>query len=392
MGLGAALRLNRQLESFTLPPAPVEPAPRPGGYPDGITRAIAQQKHALWIGAAAESCPPVRRALAVIVGTIADLTLAAWRGTTRLPDSAFPWLAQPDPDRTSQALISATIRDGIWTDRAVWRRVPGGFRRIRPDRVAPQADSDPDGPPAWILDGKRVASDELVVFDFAGAGGLRKFGAPLLEVYERLLTAAWKYADEPIPPAVLKNTGNDIGEPDIDALIDRWESARAMGRTGFLNAYIDLETPGYSARDLQLVQTMDAVTKDVARLFGLPGWALGVDTGSSMTYSNVTDQRRDLLEALRPWSTTIEQTLSRTTYAVSITDAGATAVRRGVIVPYGTSVRFDTADYLREAFPTRVAALVAASGGPIMSTAEARSLEPTITATTTTGVPDASAT
>ena len=378
MGLAALLRATERGQ-FTLPPPPTEPLPRPGGYPDGITRAIAEQKAALWIGAQAEAIPPVRRALSVIVGTISCLTLAAWRNDIRLPDSAFPWLAQPDPTRTSQRTLSDTIRDGIWTDRAVWRRTPGGFYRVAPDRVTPAADSDPDRPPAWLLDGKRSGPDELVVFDFAGMGGLRRFGRPLLDMYTRLMLAAVKYADEPVPPIILKNTGADIENDEIDALIDRWEQARALGRTGFLNAYLTAETPSYTARDVQLVQVMDGVTKDVARLFGLPGWAIGAPEGDSMTYSNVTDRRRDLVESLRPWSTPVEQTLSLTSYGVTINDAGATAVRRGVVVPYGTDVRFDTSDYLRDGFAARISALTQASGGPIMTTAEARQLEPTIT-------------
>ena len=386
MGLRQLLTATERLP-FVLPEPPAEPAPRPGGYPDGITRAIAEAKAALWIGAQAESIPPVRRAMSVIVGTISCLTLAAWRGAgggVRLPDGAIPWLAQPDPGRTSQRILADTIRDGIWTDRAAWRRTPGGFHRVSPDRVIPDPGSDRDAAGGWLLDGKRPAADELVVFDFAGMGGLRKFGAPLLDMYQRLMLAALKYADEPVPPIILRNTGVDIAPDEIDALIDRWEQARALGRTGFLNAYLEAETPGYSARDLQLVQVMDGVTKDVARLFGLPGWAIGASDGDSMTYSNVVDRRRDVIEALRPWSTTVEQTLSLTSYAVILTDAGATAVRRGVVVPYGTSVRFDTSDYLRDGFAARISALTQASGGPIMTTVEARQLEPTITDPTAT--------
>jgi hypothetical protein len=371
---------RRSLEGFTLPDPPAEPLPRPGGYPDNLTRAIAEAKAARWFAAEAESIPGVRRALSVIVGTISTFTLAAWKGNARLEPALFPWLAQPDPARTSQAIIAATVRDGIWHDRCVWRRTPGGFYRISPERVIPTPGTDPDLPPAWTLDGRpATAGDELVVFDFAGAGGLRRFGAPLLEMFATLMSAAAKYADEPVPSVILKNTGNDIGDDAIDAILERWETARATRRTGFLNAYLEAQTPGYNARDLQLVEIMDQATKDVARLFGLPGWALGVDTGSSMTYTTVTDQRRDLLEALRPWSSTIEQTLSLDTYAVAMSPAGVTASRRGLFVPYGTDVRFDVADYLRGSFSERVTALVAATGGPIMSTLEARTLEPTIT-------------
>jgi len=378
LGFRRATALVRATE-FTLPDPPVEPAPRPGGYPDNLTRAIAEAKATRWFASEAESIPGVRRALAVIVGTISTFTLSAWRGNVKLDAAALPWLAQPDPARTSQSILAATIRDGVWFDRSVWRVTPGGYYRISPDRIVPVPAADPDRPPTWMLDGRPAPMSDLVVFDFAGAGGLRKWGAPLLAMFATLMAAAAKYADEPVPSVILKNTGVDVSTAAMTAITDKWESDRAAGRTGFLNAYLDAQFPGYHARDLQLVEIMDQATKDVARLFGLPGFALGVDTGSSMTYTTTAEQRRDLLEALKPWTTTVEQTLSMDTYAVSLTSTGVTASRRGLYVPYGTDVRFDVADFLRGSFPERVAALVQATGGAIMTPLEARTLEPTIT-------------
>jgi hypothetical protein len=368
-------------------PDPVEPAPRPTQYPDAITRGIAQAKATMWWATEAESIPGVRKALAVIVGTISGFSLSAWRGNERLDGSAFPWLAQPDPGRTSQAILSATIRDGIWFDRCVWRKVPGGFRRINPTRILEIPADDPDDPPAYAIDGVRANPDDLAVFDFAELGGLRRFGAPLLDLYARVAEAAARYADEPVPSIILKNTGADIEDDAIDRLLARWEASRQTRSTGFLNAYLDAITPGYSARDVQLVEVLEAVTKDIARLFGLPAYVLGVDSGSSMTYQNLTEQRRDLLDALRPWMTPVEQTLSLDTFTVQLTSAGVSASRRGLYVPFTTDVRFDTTDYLREGFAARIAALTAATGGPIMTVPEARELEPTIS--NPSGGPDA---
>lgn len=375
------------VSTFALPEPPataVEPAPRPVQYPSAIERQLAIAKAERWFAAEAEAIPAVRKALHVIVGTASSFALSAWRGNEQLAQFAVPWVTQPDPDRTSQAMLSRTIRAGIWHDLAVWRKIPGGFRFVRNGRLTRVDDeSDPDAPPRYLIDGQPTPQSDLVVFDFAGFGGLRTYGVPLLDIFQRLMVATGRYADDPVPSTVLKNTGRDVDEDTIDGILNRWEAQRAVHSTGFLNAYLDLKTVGYSARDLQLVETMEAATKDVARLFGLPGFALGVDEGSSMTYANVTDRRRDVIDALRPWTSPIVQTLSMDEFVVQITEQGATAVRRGRYVPLGTDVRFDVDDYLREGFVARIGALTQALSTPavegaLMTLGEARRLEPTI--------------
>lgn len=387
-----------QLAAGTTVPQPVpaaapEPTPRPDPFPDAITRAIAEQKAATWIFREAETIPGVRKAVHTIVGTISTLTLAAWKDKVRLPDSAYPWLRQPDPKRTSQTILGLTVRDLIWHDRAVWRDYGGRFQRISPERITPApvvAVSD-DVPETWYLDGAPIPATQLVIFDGAGLGGLRRFGAPLLDMYLRLMAAASRNADDPVPLGVLKNTGSEeLPDEQIDELLDRWEEARRRRTVGYAGKFLDYITPGYSPRDLQLVEITEAVTKDVARLFGLPGYALGVEDGGSMTYSNIVDRRRDLLEALKPWTSVITQTLSMNDVAYYVGPNGVTSTRVGRYVAYGTEVRFDTTEFERDSFQTRIATLsqaIAATGvdsstgetRPLMYVDEARQLEPLIT-------------
>lgn len=375
------------------PAPPAEPAPRPHQYPDAITREIAHQRATMWISREAETIPGVRKAMHVIVGTLSTLKLSAWKGKVKLPPESFPWLAQPDRDRTSQTLLGYTVRDLIWHDRCVWRDLGANqYQRVSPDRVAPipPPTEDPDAvPAAWLLNGTRVPADRLVVFDGAGLGGIRRFGAPLLDMYLRLMEAAARNADDPVPLGVLKNTGSEeLADEDIDRLLDRWEAARLARTVGYAGRFLDYETPGYSPRDLQLVEITEAVTKDVARLFGLPGYYLGVDDGSSTTYANVVDRRRDLLESLNPWSSVITQTLSMSAVRYFLGPNGVTSTWVGRFTPYGTDVRFDTSDFERDSFQTRIAVLaqaIAATGTdtdgttrPLMYVDEARDLEPLI--------------
>lgn len=350
-----------------------------------MVKAIAEAKLSVWLGATMESLPPVRRAVRVICGTVGGWTLKGWRDGRQLEPSVIPWLAQPDPARTSQDILSWTLHDGIWHDRSVWREVPGGWRRVSPSRVLDAPADDPDDPPRVLIDGA-APRDRLVVFRFGGAGGLRTLAIPLVSLLGDVFAAASRYAASPAPEVILKNTGVDIADADIDALLTRWDTNRAAHTAGYLGAYLDAVKVGYSAKDLQLIEAMDELAKDVARLFGLPAPTLGVSAGDSLTYSTTIEQRRDLLEALRPWSTGIEQTLSMGTYAVNLTASGVSATRAGAFVPWGTLVRFDTADFEREPWSSRLDTLgraIAATGpdgSPLLAVEEARALEPSITA------------
>lgn len=390
MGLRAVLidRPHRLVTAAAVPssdPVPLEPTPRREQYPDPVTRAIAEQKAAMWAGSLAESIPAVRRAVRLICGTLSTWRLVAWRDGVQLPAAAIPWLGQPDPDRTSQDIIAASVHDGVWLDRAVWRPVPGGYRRVNPARLVEIPAADPDDPPAITLDGRPLPAGSVVI-RWGGAGGLRTLGVPLLALMGDVFAAAGRYAASPEPNLILKNTGVDIDPPDIDALLTDWDDGRAKHTAGYLGAYLEAIQLGYSAKDLQLVEAMDALTKDVARLFGLPAAALGVSAGDSLTYATTIEQRRDLLESLRPWRVGVEQTLSAGEYAVHLGESGVTAVRRGRYVPWGTSVAFDTSDFEREGWSTRLDTLgraiaaVGPDGRPLLTVDEARDLEPTITA------------
>jgi hypothetical protein len=244
---------------------------------------------------------------------------------------------------------------------------------------------DPDDPPRITLDGHALPAGSIV-FRWGGAGGLRTLGVPLLALVGDVFAAAGRYAASPEPGLILKNTGADIGPDAIEELLTDWDDGRTEHTAGYLGAYLDAIQVGFSAKDLQLVEAMDALTKDVARLFGLPASALGVSSGDSLTYSTTAEQRRDLLESLRPWRVGVEQTLSMDEYVVHVSDSGVTAARRGRFVPYGTSVAFDSADFEREPWSVRMRTLgesigaVGPDGAPLLTVAEARDLEPTITA------------
>lgn len=295
--------------------------------------------------------PAMRRAHHLITGLPAGWPLYGSQGTTRLAenDPRCAWLRQPDPLRTRGWIITKTLDDAMWYDRCVWsfeRNIgnqPVKFARVHPSRYSTiDEPGDPDTVAAWIVDGVMMSPAEFrrrfIDFSWAGIGGLRRFGAPMLGIYADLQAAAGNYARSPHPKAILQNLGADLTDDEIDALMSRWDGKRSTNSTGYINRSTKYEvTTGWSARELQLVEGREHAALEVARLTGLPAAALDAST-SSMTYGNIVEYRKDVREALRPWTNPIVDTLSMD---------DRTANARGLILPYGITAAFDDTDYLR---------------------------------------------
>lgn len=355
----------------------------PSGAETLIERAVSTTRAARVARDIALSIPAVRKAQHVLAGTIGTLHLGATDSNgVQLPltDQRIAWMQQPDPQATRYSTFSRTVQDLIWEDRCVWkvldRTLLGAVvaaERLHPNRVDTVAHPrDPDKVQTWIVDGEETPTSQLVVFDGAGIGGLARFGFELLTLYGQLQTAAGRYAVAPHPHAILKNHGEDLADEEIDALLLSWEVARQRSSMGYLNDVVDYEIiEGYSARDLQLVEAREHAALEVARLFALPSFALDAQPpGSSMTYGNVVDRRRDLIEAVRPWMTVVEQTLS-------LDDRRGRT--RGLYLPHGIEAKFLVDAYTRDDAKTRMETWQAGITAGVLDVDEARAAEPLAT-------------
>jgi hypothetical protein len=351
-----------------------EPAPRPQAT-DALVEAIARQRLSMLGRDSALSIPAVRKALHVLVGTISTFDLQLWKGSATIPAPA--WMTQPEDGRTLPTTLAYTIQDLIWFDHAHWRVAdsyvdttrplaqwfPSRFSYVSAERVLAIHDpNDVDLPPTYLVDGSEKV--RMVTFEGHGLGGLRLHGQPMLALYDQLMAAAARYAESPMPSIYLRNTGADLDQTEIDALLDSWDSARVRRATAYLNSVLQAETLGWSAKDLQLTEAREHAATEIARLFGLPAFALDAPESDSMTYGNVTDKRRDVAEALRPWLTVVEAALSTKD-----------------VVPRGQRTRFAVDAYTRDDPATRMATWAAAKAANVLTDEEIRAAEPLATGT-----------
>ena len=91
----------------------------------------------------------------------------------------------------------------------------------------------------------------------------------------------------------------------------RHAGAENQHRVAVVSGDIKFEPVGFSQSDAEFLGQRELSTREVARVFGVPSWAIGGSSGDSLTYANVTEQNRALVtHALRPWATRVEKAFS----------------------------------------------------------------------------------
>lgn len=316
----------------------------------------------------AMTVPAIARARNIIAGSISGLPIYRFTDAGRDLRPA-PWMRQPDPFVPRQTTLSWTVDSLFFYGVAYWQVLdvyaedgrPSRFRWIDPVRVSPILNRDGTLVEGYNVDGSPVPKtgvNSLVVFSGFEDGLLRRAGRTIRTAIQ-LEQAALTYAETPSPMVALKNSGSPLPTGKVNELLQAWREARNRSATAYLNESIDIERIGFSPAELALVEARMATAQELARAAGIPPWYLGVDAGSSMTYQNVGNSRRDLLDfALMPYITAVEQRLSL-----------------GDILVAREQVKFDLTDFLRSSPIERAQLYQALVPLGILSPDEVRRLE-----------------
>lgn len=299
--------------------------------------------------------PAVVAARHLLAATLGPCQLLATDDLGRPLDPQPAWLHSPDPDRTRYSVLADLATTLLLEGVAVWRPLPEGrWRAVDPSRV--QTAQDPQTMETQVLVDSRPVPRSWLVFD--ALPGLLQTGQRALATAWLLEQAARKYAQMDVPASALRNTGPDLSDEEIQALLATWAASRATGGTGYLNAAVELVTYSWSASDLQLVDARAAAATDVARLVGLPAHYLSAPAGDALTYSTVEGARRDLLELhLGRFTACIGQTMERA-------------------MPQGQLVRLDTSRLEAADAATRMQVWQAGVAMGAISAAQVARLEP----------------
>jgi HK97 family phage portal protein len=268
----------------------------------------------------AMSVPTIARGRGIICSSLAAIPIKLRdrsTGETIDPPRVFN---TPDPRVPGSATYVWLAEDILFYGFGYWRITElydtGRVRsveRIAPDRVTIQTNSLSTEIIYYSVDGYAVPNTgvgSLVVFYGNDEGLLNRAGSTIRTGAE-LERAAAMYAREPMPTMVLKSNGASLPADRISKLLESWGQARRNRSTAFLNADVTLDAVGFDPEKLQLTQARNYIATELARALGIPAYFVDAPTGSSMTYSNATLARTNLLDfSLIPIATSIEQRLS----------------------------------------------------------------------------------
>jgi HK97 family phage portal protein len=311
-------QLTAAIAPYTFPDKPLSVwAP---GF-DGVTSTFVTRREAL-------SVPACARGRNIIVGTAASLELHVKRKFDETRVEPTPTIiSQPDKNMPTAVVYGMTAENLLFHGVAYWQIKeidpatgrPSQIRWIDAPRVSQVLDSTGEIVIGYQLEAQRVPDNgigSLIQFTGIDPDGVLNRGGRTLRTAAALERAVFNYAETPTPSVVLKaNVPMDSNK--ATAILNAWKQARQTKGTAFLSDNVDMQSVGFNAADLQLTEAREYLAKEIARLMNIPAYYLDAST-NTMTYSNVTAERRALLDfSLRPLLTAIEQRLSMDDITVS---------------------------------------------------------------------------
>jgi len=271
--------------------------------------------------AEAMAVPTVARARNLIAGTIATLPIHLYRKSTGEELGSPRWLEQPDYRQPRSVTLSATVDALFHFGVAYWEVTelydfdgrPSAFAFVNNDRVSFNLNQNNTEVENYLVDGVARPNSglgSLVTFQGINEGILNNGGRTIRAALD-LEKAAAIAAATPIPSGYISNSGADLPADQITGLLSQWKLARQQRSTAFLSASLQYHATSFSPKDMMYSEAAQFLSTQLSRLCNIPAYMASSEMNSSMTYSNVLDERRQFVDmTLKPLYAAIEDRLS----------------------------------------------------------------------------------
>ena len=269
-----------------------------------------------------------------IAGTVGRLPVRCVKDGQKQPTPAI--ILQPDPSRPRSQSFTWLTDQLIFYPCTWWRvtrRDAYGWPAdsVQCDYLKAELNTDgllvgydrhkvgDDQPAGW-------QQRDFIRFDGPGEGLLSHADRALRRAYAIEMAAA-KAEDNPVPSFELHDTGNEtLTAEEIGQRVKTWVDNRRRYGVAWTSKNLETKTAGVQPEQL-LIDGRKRVDAELARHMNMPAWLADIAVeGTALTYANLTDKGRDLVNSLY------------SLYMSAIADR----LGMGDITPRGWEVEFDT--------------------------------------------------
>jgi len=318
MGILSALRLVKD-ETDTLKNQ-YAPAVMASQYNSWSDSAIGYQTNSIDLVSALQ-VPTVAKCFQLLTGTIGGIPMNLYNKTTGEELGSPIWLQQPDIRQPRSVTIAYTVQSLAAYGQAFWQVKsqysddgrPARFEWVANTRITTKLNARSTEVEFYTLNGEVLPNNgvgSLITFQALNPGVLQT-GARTIQAALDLERAAAISAATPMPTSIIKNNGADLPEAQIQGILAGWKAARQSRSTAYLTSSLELQTFGFSPKDMMYDEAKQSLSTEICRLMNVPAYMASSDANKSMTYQNVLDARKEFYAyTLAQYVCSIEDRLS----------------------------------------------------------------------------------
>jgi len=247
--------------------------------------------------------PAIARCRNLIAGTIATIPLELYSKTTGEELVSMPWIEQPDKRQPREVTIAWTVDSLFYYGVAYWRveevykddNRPARFSWVQNDRVTVKYNANNTAVDYYMINNVRIPDDgvgSLITFQAMDQGLLLRNPVTIRAAID-IEKAAAISAQTPMATTVIKNTGADLPDQQVQGILAAWKSARLSKSTAYLTSTLTAENLGFSPKDMLYNEAKAYLALDLARACNVPATMIDAEQLRSSTYQNVLDQRKE---------------------------------------------------------------------------------------------------
>ena len=266
--------------------------------------------------------PTVSKCRQLICGVIGGIPLELYNKKTGAELEKPIWLEQPDERQPRSVTIAYTVQSLLFHQVAYWEVTavykddgrPARFAWVSNTRVTPKLNAKNTEVEYYQVDGSVRPNNgvgSLITFQSLQPGVLLT-GARTIRAALDLEKAASIAAQTPVPSGFIKNSGADMPDTQIQAILAAWKAARQTRSTAYLTSTLDYQATSFSPKDMMYDEAKQSLSTEICRLMNVPAYMASSDaSGNSMTYQNVLEARKEFFAyTLAPFVNAIEDRLS----------------------------------------------------------------------------------